>query len=114
MVIDMPQRELTSLRIGPSQFAGLMIPDERWLPDPPREGKGGLSDLKEILTLNREIDRLKLTKPFVLRRVRQVQGILEKEGRNTASLGIYGTSGDLYWPQKIKHDDIVKMLAEKK
>jgi len=76
------------LRLAPRKFVGLMIYDEDEKTD------SGLA-----------------TEEIIARRLDQVLQILNNEDM---VLPVYGTSGNLYWPRCMSHEEIVKILAEKK
>lgn len=75
------------LRMAPRKFVGLMIYDE-----------------------DEKTDNGLATEEIITRRLDQVLQILNKED---VVLPVYGTSGNLYWPKRMTHDEIVRMLRER-
>ncbi len=83
IMVDVSQEGVVPLRIAPHQFVGLVLADE------------------------------KLSEDFLLRRIEQIKQVFEKEETKTRLLPIYGTSGDLIWPKRMSHEEIVRMLRER-
>lgn len=94
LVVDVSQDSMVFARIAPRQFVGIMIVDEPRLAQRLRE-------------------RVELRKSAVFKRVNQIVGLMSKTGDPGKVLPVYGTSGDLYWPQKMSHEEIVGMLKTK-
>ena len=78
-------------RVAPRKFIGLCVDDTCLFVDATKE----------------EIDQ---KREEALDVIGQIKAELGKLGINMA---IYGTSGDLYWPIEIDHEEIVQMLEEK-
>lgn len=93
-------------RVAPKEIVGLLVVDH--LPKDrrrhPPEKRTIFSELKK---------RVYITKSFVLKRIERIRGIFETMETKTRPLPIYGTSGDMYWPRRMTHDEIVEMLADK-
>lgn len=86
IVVEVSQYLFVPRRIAPRKFTGLILIDEDYAP---------------------------YIKPrnFVLERVEQIKSSFESG--KAKPLLIYGISGDLYWPRRMTHGEIVRMLAER-
>lgn len=100
-----PHWSLVQSRIAPREFSGLVLVD--------KEPLGGHYQELHHADLDRLRNLVVITKPFILRLVRQLKIFFETQGTKTGPLPIYGTSGDLYWPKRMTHEEIVQMLGEK-
>ena len=92
-----------NFRVAPRQFVGILIVDKipSWgfalnAPDFPED----LYDLEK-------------SKSYVDRKIIEIQELLKTSETRARSIPIYGISGNLYWPKRITHEEIVRMLAER-
>jgi len=100
IIVDAPQQSRVPLRISPRQFVGIVVPDES-------------QPIKFSCLAKMIKERIRMRKSAVIERVNQIVQIINREGDRNGTLPIYGISGDLYWPRRMSHEEIVKMLGEK-
>ena len=76
-----------NIRIAPREFTGIVFPDDY-------SNSGTRTDFPNPEALKRFVDQ----------RSEEIKDILAKTNMD---LPIYGTTGNLYWPERINHDQIV-------
>jgi hypothetical protein len=54
-----------------------------------------------------------MRKSAVIERVNQVVQIINRRDGRDETLPIYGISGDLYWPSRMSHEEVVQLVKEK-
>lgn len=80
------QVDIVNFRVAPREFVGIVTPDDY-------NGRG----IRELFPDHKEFRR------FVNKRVEEIKAILAETRVN---LPVYGSTGDLYWPERISHDQI--------
>lgn len=91
IVVDLAQEREVPIRIRPAKFIALVL-DDQWVswPNEKRAEKGlNPNDIEPI------------------------RALFSSTNVKIKPLPIYGTSGDMYWPKKISHEEIAKMLEAK-
>lgn len=90
-----------NLRITPRQFIGLVLVDKV----PPRQIDFYNNRMEILLERAKNAIKLLRKKSFIERQVKEFEAVNH--------LPIYGTSGDMYWPRRMNHEEIVEELRRR-
>lgn len=100
IVVEISGRVEVPIRIAPRKFVGVVLLDKR----------PAVAAYPPIPRFLDELSDPVKARTYVLERIEQIKTVFESEKR---SLPIYGLSGDLYWPRRMTHKEIVQMLKTK-
>lgn len=92
IVVDVAQEREVPIRIRPAKFIALVL-DDQWVSWP---------------------NKKRAEKGLEPNDIGAIRALFSSNNVKIKPLPIYGTSGDMYWPKRMTHEEIVQMLQKEK